>query len=140
MKGFKNTIFLALIVVSSIVLASCSKFNLFEDDEESNKQPDPVEITDVLISKPGNDPNHVTKIRLCVKNRTSNTLYYCKLTLAVWDDDDEVYRKSMELGSKEYYDWTVGPNETKWSEFIYTDFYVFGKGYHAVKIEETLFY
>lgn len=131
----KTTIFLLSALM--LLFASCTKIDVPTETES-------VKVTSVIRSTPQSHPNHVTKIRLCLKNNTSNTLYYCKLTLRIVDDHNdqthEVYYKTLEFGSKNNHYWTIAPYETLWSDWIQTDFYVFGDGGYETRIDETLFY
>lgn len=133
----KYTIKLGFFLIATLMmLASCTKLD-FEDDS-------PIEVTNLVRSSPSNQPNHCTKIRLCIKNKTANTLYYSKITISITDESNdnvhEVYRQTLELGSKNNYNWTIGPYETQWSDRFATDFYIFGNAAYGARIDETLFY
>lgn len=67
-------------------------------------------------------------------------MYYCKVNLGIYDDSIEVYRKTLEVGSKDNYNWTIGPYETQWSDYYPTDFYAFGEDSFSAKVIEPLFY
>lgn len=118
-------------------LASCEKIDIPIEQEI-------IDVTSVIRSTPQNDSNHVTKIRFCLKNNTSKTLYYCKVTIRIVDDSNdhvhEVFRKTFEVGNVNNYNWTLAPYETQWSNFYSTDFYVFGDGGFDATVEDMLFY
>lgn len=133
----KHTIRIGFFLIAALMtLVSCTKLD-FEDDS-------PIEVTNLVRSAPSNQQNHCTKIRLCIKNKTPNTLYYCKITIGITDKSNdnvhEVYRQTLELGSKDNCNWTIGPYETQWSEWFATDFYIFGEAAYGARIDETLFY
>lgn len=139
MKNNKTKFGAILIVTLTMAFVSCTKI-----DSPTPSESKPVKVTSVIQSTPQNDPNHVKKIRLCLKNNTSNTLYYCKLTLRIVDDHNdqthEVFYKTMEFGFKDNHYWTIAPYETQWTDWIKTDFYVFGDGGYETRIDETFFY
>lgn len=139
MKNNKIKFGAILIVTLTMVLTACTK-----TDSASPTENKPVKVTSVIQSTPQNYLDHVTKIRLCLKNNTSNTLYYCKLTLRIVDvhnnQSHEVFYKTLEFGDKNNYNWTIAPYETQWSDWIETDFHVFGEGGYETRIDETLFY
>lgn len=133
----KHTIKIVFFLIAALTtLVSCTKLD-FEDNS-------PIKVTNLVRSSPANQPNHCTKIRLCIKNNTANTLYYSKITVGITDESNgdvhEVFRQTLELGSKSNYNWIVGPYETQWSEWFATDFYIFGEAAYGARIDETLFY
>lgn len=129
---------LIIIALFSLIFASCVKEPT--PTPVTPTQQEQVEVTSVLKTFYQNDPNHVTKIRLCIKNNSLKTLYYCKINIVIYDDSIEVYRKTIEVGSKDNYYWTIGPNETQWSDYYPTDFYSFGDDSFSAKVIEPLFY
>jgi hypothetical protein len=139
MKNNKIKFGAIFIVVLTMAFLSCTKI-----DTSSPSESKPVKVTSVIRSTPQSHPDHVTKIRLCLKNNTSNTLYYCKLTLRIVDDRNdqsyEVFYTTLKFGSKDNHYWTIAPYETQWSDWIATDFHVFGEGGYETRIDETLFY
>ena len=129
---------LIIIALFSLIFASCAKEPT--PTPTTPTQQELVEVTSVLKTFYQNSPDHVTKIRLCIKNNSSKTLYYCKVNLGIYDDSIEVYRKTLEVGSKNNYNWTIGPNETQWSDYYSTDFYIFGDGGFEAIVKDMLFY
>ena len=126
-----------LALAMTLFLSSCTKVELPSEN-------DPIKITSVVQSSPQDHPNHVTKIRICLKNRTSNTIHYCRFTIRIVDDHNgqshEVFYRTLEVGSKDNHNWTIEPYETQWSDWFATDFYIFGEGGYETRIDETLFY
>ena len=116
---------------------SCSKSSS-SVEPDSNKN---VKVTACSRFFYTDQPYHILKIKFAIQNKSSLTLQYCKVRLTFYNDDHNVvYSDIFVIGSKNNHDWTLLPNDVRWSDYYDTDFYIFGDGSYSAEVLETMFY
>lgn len=136
MKIFIKKSLFVLCLVLVAFMYSCSKSSTTVEPDNNSK----VKITACSRFFNTDQPYHIIKIKFAIQNSSQLKLHYCKVRLSFYDEHNVVYSDIFVIGSKNNHDWTLLPNDVRWSEYYDTDFYVFGDGSYHAEIIETLFY
>ena len=135
----KKLINKSLIVLCIALLAftySCSKSSS-SIEPDSNKN---IRVTACISSYYTDHPSHMISTRFSLQNKSTLTLYYCKVKIIFYDDHRIVYTGIFEVGNKTNHDWTLSSGEVKWTDSYSTDFYQFGEKSYDAEVLETRFF
>lgn len=136
MKTLSNKILIVLCIALLSFAYSCKKSSS-SVEPNSNKN---VKVTACSRFFHTDQPYHILKIKFALQNKSELKLQYCKVRLTFNDDNSVVYSDIFVIGSKTNHDWTLLPNDVRWSDYYDTDFYLFGDGSYSAEILETMFY